>query len=320
MLTSFRLATFTFRLMSKATFALPAYKGSMLRGAFGHTFKRVVCMNRSGTCRDCAYPETCPYAYIFETPPPDDTAMLRKYPHAPHPYVIEPSLDEQRIYHAGDALVFRLVLIGKAIDYLPYFIYTFDELAKSGLGRQKGTCVLEEVASPAADGVDVVIFSGAQRVFRNLYRVVRMADIQEQAKAHAGRETLTLTFHTPTRLTFGGRLVERPEFHMFARTLLRRISTLAYFHCGERLEVDFRGLIDAATRVGIAESDARWVELTRYSSRQQTELMMGGFQGSVTYAGHFDPFLPFLLLGQHVHVGKGTVYGLGKYVVDEAIG
>jgi len=43
---------------------------------------------------------------------------------------------------------------------------------------------------------------------------------------------------------------------------------------------------------------------------------MGGFQGTVTYTGYFDPFLPFLLLGQHVHVGKGTVYGLGKYTLE----
>jgi hypothetical protein len=315
-LTSFRLATFTFRLTSRATFALPAYKGSTLRGAFGHSFKRVVCMNRAGICRECTFPETCPYAYIFETPPPADAAMLRKYPHAPHPYVIEPSLDEQRIYRPGDVLIFRLVLVGKAIDYLPYFIYTFDELAKDGLGRQKGVCVLEEVASPTANGEEVVIFSGAQRMFRNLYRVVQMADILEEANAYTGRETLRLVFHTPTRLKFAERLVEQPEFHMLVRTLLRRISTLAYFHCGERLEVDFRGLIEEATQIKIADSQLRWVELTRYSNRQRTEMLMGGFQGTVTYAGRFDPFLPFLLLGQHVHVGKGTVYGLGKYKLE----
>ncbi|MDI7261613.1 MAG: CRISPR system precrRNA processing endoribonuclease RAMP protein Cas6, partial [Thermodesulfobacteriota bacterium] len=33
------------------------------------------------------------------------------------------------------------------------------------------------------------------------------------------------------------------------------------------------------------------------------------------FEGDFEPFMPFLLLGEFIHVGKGTSFGLGKYEI-----
>ena len=38
-------------------------------------------------------------------------------------------------YKLGEFLNFKLTLFGKAINYLPYFIYTFSEIEKIGLER-----------------------------------------------------------------------------------------------------------------------------------------------------------------------------------------
>jgi len=126
---------------------LPSYKGSTLRGGFGYALKRVVCAIRDKECPDCLLKEKCVYSYVFETPPPSDTKIMRKYKSAPHPFVIEPSPERQRVYKSGDEIHFGLILIGRAIDYLPYFIYTFDELGRIGIG--KGTAEL--AASFAAE-------------------------------------------------------------------------------------------------------------------------------------------------------------------------
>ncbi len=44
-------------------------------------------------------------------------------------------------------------------------------------------------------------------------------------------------------------------------------------------------------------------------------MKMGGFMGEITYKGDFEPFRPYIRLGEHVHVGKGSSFGLGRYEV-----
>jgi len=60
-----------------------------------------------------------------------------------------------------------------------------------------------------------------------------------------------------------------------------------------------------------------WQDWERYSSRQQTRMKFGGWVGEIIYQGDFQRFLPLLRLGEHIHVGKVTTFGLGKYrIVD----
>jgi hypothetical protein len=125
-----------------------------------------------------------------------------------------------------------------------------------------------------------------------------------------------LHFITPTRLVYAEALTSTPDFHVLIRTLLRRLSNLAYFHCGAALDLDFRGLIAAAEQVETVESELRWCDWERYSARQDTRMKLGGFVGRVTYRGDLQPFLPLLQLGEIVHVGKGTSFGLGKYGIQ----
>jgi hypothetical protein len=118
-----------------------------LRGGFGNAFRRVVCALKKTDCADCILKEKCVYSYIFETPPPSNTKIMRKYTSAPHPFIIEPPPEKRRGYTPGDELSFGLTLIGRAIDYLPYFIYTFSELGNIGIGKAKGKYELKTVTS-----------------------------------------------------------------------------------------------------------------------------------------------------------------------------
>ena len=54
----------------------------------------------------------------------------------------------------------------------------------------------------------------------------------------------------------------------------------------------------------------------RYLARQDTRMKMGGFVGRVEYQGNLREFFPLLKLGEVVHVGKGTGFGLGRYKVS----
>ena len=124
---------------------------------------------------------------------------------------------------------------------------------------------------------------------------------------------MRLNFITPTRIKFGGKYTDNVEFSIIFRNLLRRISLLSYFHCNEELDLDYKGMIKKAEEVRTLEKDVRWIDIERYSTRQGRRMKIGGFVGEAFYEGELSPFLPFLRLGEFVHLGKGTSFGLGKY-------
>ena len=343
-LSSFKFAQFKFALKAFDPIRLPIYKGSTLRGAFGYAFKKVVCVNRERICGSCLLKEKCVYSYVFETPPPSDTLKMRKYPFAPHPFVITPPLEEKRTYQQDDTLFFELTLIGKAIDFLPYFIYTFDELGKMGIGKDKGKYHLEKVktikiGARSKDKVESeeiqgereeTIYSGKDKVLHNDYKIISLDDLgvlnlspltyhlspsSDLSSNTFNLSPLTLSFITPTRLKFDGNLSPKPEFHILFRNLLRRISLLSYFHCDAELDLDFKGLIERSREVKVQKDKLQWFDWERYSTRQDTKMMMGGFIGSITFEGDLEPFMSFLMLGEYIHVGKGTSFGLGKYEI-----
>jgi len=90
---------------------------------------------------------------------------------------------------------------------------------------------------------------------------------------------------------------------------------LSYFHCGQRLDLDFKGIIDQARGVQVKKKNLRWFDWERYSARQDTRMNLGGFLGKVTFEGDLEPFMPLIKAGEVVHVGKGTSFGLGKYII-----
>lgn len=316
-------ASFDFRLRALEPLILPSYKGSTLRGGFGHAFRRIVCAIGNKVCPECILRERCVYAYVFETSPPRGTKIMRKYTSAPHPFVIEPPTDRRRGYKPEDLLTFRLTLIGKAVDYLPYFIYAFDELGKIGIGKGKAKYELRDVT---CDGT--VIYDSTSRTLGSFASEPLSIDFplyvlnESSAVALTQPEQISISFLTPTRILFNGHLTLDLEFHVFVRNLLRRLALLSYFHCdGDPAGMDFKGAIEKAKEVHVKVRNLRWFDWERYSGRQDTRMKLGGFVGTITFEGLIGPFLPIIQAGEILHVGKGTAFGLGKYgVVNESSG
>lgn len=292
---------------------LPPYKGSTLRGGFGRVFRRIACSQRHADCSQCLLKDACPYAYIFETSPPRDAQVLKNLDAVPRPFILEPPLETKTDYRPGESLVFGLTLIGRATGYLPYFIVCLDELGREGIGKGRRPYTLHEIRSLDRDGVEHVVFRAEDRRVRAASTTIRGADLFAGIHLTAGWTHLGLEFLTPTRLKHQDRWANRMDFHILIRGLLRRLSSLAYFHHGWEWKADYAGLIARAGAVTTLREDTRWVDWERYSARQDARIALGGLVGTVVYEGNLQEFLPLILLGEHIHVGKGTVFGMGWY-------
>lgn len=316
--------SFIFKIKAKDIIVLPSYKGSTFRGGFGNAFRRVVCALKKSDCGDCLLKERCIYSYIFETPPPSQTKVMTKYTTAPHPFIIEPPNEKRLSYAPDDTLTFRLTLIGKAIDYLPYFIYSFEELGNIGIGKGRGRFELAEVKSRDSEAgsqdtksSENIIYSSDSKTLKTSEK--SFIDLNFDSGLSAGDSKLiTLDFLTPARIIYDNHLLLDLEFHIIIRQLLRRIALLAYFHCGhDTSEIDFNGIIERAKEVKVRERNLKWHDWERYSARQDTRMKMGGFVGDITFEGCIEPFMSIIRAGEVLHVGKGTSFGLGEYTIKK---
>jgi hypothetical protein len=289
--------------------ALPEYLGSTLRGAFGHTFRKLCCPAPRDEA--CPIPAACAYYLVFETAPPPDSQALRTHDEIPRPFVIAPPPAAADEYRRGDHVVFDLTLIGRAREFLPHFVVTLRQVDRIGRGRRAVRLAKIEAVDPLHDVSENVFVCD-----ESLVKPVDFGVIFDDCVAILCPATIRVCFLTQTRLKHDDGFVRRPEFHVLFRRLLGRLSSLARFHCGAPLDVDFRALIEQARAVRLVRDETRWTTWTRYSSRQDRRMEWAGLVGAATYEGDLTPFWPYLVFGQWTHVGKGATFGLGGYRLE----
>ncbi|MYC75349.1 CRISPR system precrRNA processing endoribonuclease RAMP protein Cas6 [Candidatus Poribacteria bacterium] len=321
MLQNFRFARYSFTYTVQESLRMPQNKGNVFRGGFGYLLHHITCVGTAQECeKRCRFPERCVYSKCFETPVPDDSPMLRGQPYAPHPFILEPPRTGKSDFAPGDTFTCNLTLIGEAINLLPWMVFTFDQMGKRRIGLQgeRGQCQLDSVESLSAHGNDPpqTIYTAASEMLTDDGIVLRLADVMH-ATPHTA-DTIELKFLTPTSIKVDGKWTSRLTFEHLIRNLLRRIRFLNYFHCGEDVdaEVDAHGLIVTAQSVS-HQSCLQWLQRGRYSHRAKARIPMSGFIGTIRFEGDITPFLPFIFLGESLHIGHHTAFGYGQYrVID----
>jgi CRISPR/Cas system endoribonuclease Cas6 (RAMP superfamily) len=379
---AFRVGVFRFTLKPQQTLFVPAVnKTNMLRGAFGTAFRRLCCIPQCRNAHECPLATACPYKQIFEPSPPPDSERLSKSQDVPRPFIFRSPENAKTRFLPGEEFKFELVLIGRALEFLPYFVLSFRELAIQGLGLNRAKCDLHEVKEVVnsdvsgipADGSNDpsgipqmtrfnVIYNSADQVFhtpkgldlevwlrnridelnssespitrskacteagRSDHPITRSADVKPALRqAEVIRRspdhritrspdpiTLKISFLTPTLLKAEGSVIRKPEFHHLFKRLRDRINALSVFFGTGPLDVDFAELGRRAEQVRTVSCNVQWEERFRTSSKTHQRHELSGFVGEAAYEGELQEFLPWLALGELVHVGKHTAWGMGR--------
>jgi hypothetical protein len=276
----------------------------MLRGAFGHALRRISCMTRQKDCNGCPLFSTCPYPAIF-SPPPAEHA-LQRFTQIPAPYLIEPPSWGEKSLLPGETFSFNLVLCGRALKELPLITLALRQALQRGIGPGDGQAELislnQEDETPIHTPATGQFAAHSQQIL-----FIPEQDCTE----------ITLHFSTPLRLQENGHAL--PPNRLTPRALLmaavRRTSLMAEFHGPQPPDWDFKELTKLAATVH-DEKDLKWQDWTRRSARQQQTMKLGGVVGRWMLKGNLMPFLPALHIGQWLHVGKETVFGLGRYHLE----
>lgn len=288
---------------------LPDYPGSTWRGLLGHGLRRTVCVTRQPTCKGCLLIQGCVYAQVFETPPPPDRDLGR-FTAMPHPYWLDIDPGSPRHHAPGDAIELGLTLVGPAIAHVPYLIHALGLAGEHGIGQGQGRFALQWVERETEPG--------AGR-WERVYDAASGGYTQHRAKplfAPEAPDRVRLHLVTPLRIKRDGHFVVPRAFRLadLMRHLHVRLHRLSLLYGGDPDRFEWGRAGPLVRDLTLLEQDLQWHDWTRYSSRQNTQMQMGGLLGDLVISGPtLAQVWPALWAGQWTHVGKATSFGLGCY-------
>ncbi|TLU55145.1 MAG: CRISPR system precrRNA processing endoribonuclease RAMP protein Cas6 [Chlorobium sp.] len=318
-----RMARFCFTIEPTEEIRLPDYKGAALRGGFGFAFKKATCLSRDRQCGPCMLKSACAYFTVFETRVPKESAeRLGIGSDAPHPFVLEPPMTERQYFHPGSTISYGLTLFGSAIDKLPFFVYAFMILGEDlGIGRGRGRFRLLSVVDDNGKHIyDEGNLSGG-------FLVLTARDVLESVGTDD--RLISMRFQTPVRMKTAWQpgvgkglltaITKDEDFYLLLKLLYHRAFVLTQLYGDNPVQKVYnsRDLPCLSGEVKLAESRTHWLDWTRYSTRQKQEMQLGGMLGTVSFSGKTGQYLPLFKLGEYLHIGKGSTFGLGKYQLLE---
>jgi hypothetical protein len=124
-----------------------------------------------------------------------------------------------------------------------------------------------------------------------------------------------LSFPAPLRLLRRGRLIDRPTLADLVVAAHRRAA--AWLPPADQSAwSDLREpLLEMARHLPSSWSGAR-LDLERYSARQEGEVELRGVSGVMALPHGVGDLAPLLSAAAWLHLGKGTVFGLGQVLID----
>ncbi|MCS6891304.1 MAG: CRISPR system precrRNA processing endoribonuclease RAMP protein Cas6 [Acetobacteraceae bacterium] len=281
-----RLLDFTF--VPHATMVVQSYPGSAWRGAFGHALKRIVCAMRLRPCDGCALSAVCIHPAFFGGGAAEE---------ASRPFILCPDrAPRDGLLRAGRPFRLRLTLLPSAAAVAPYAVRALLAAAENGLTARRVPLICTDMRDGATG---------------------RPFDPSGFLPEPAGQAcppapaAVRLRFTTPLRIRLRGDLLTGDSLspqHLVAASA-RRLRLLGF------------ALPEGAAEAAQAEAgnlrfdDPRfgWLETTRFSSRQNTAMQMGGIVGEAKLDLRQAPHAwPLLWAATVLHLGKGASMGFGR--------
>ena len=272
---------------------------------YAEAFRRLVCRGNSPECSNGPGCADCPYCVLFSQQPGADPSAVRCHQKPPLPFIFSFPANGAAPKQAND-FTCTLVLVGKALNQTTVFISAFRSLLanghKAGLFAEAAVSLVESLdfhGNPTAIAQGEVAPDTGSLVTLDAQGVV---DSRCRPSDAVG-----VAFITPLKLAKTGKIMYSFDAGQFVRSLMRRVSALTYYYCDYEMRDNFREYAHAANRIELLEDNFYYADTVR---RYPT---LSGVMGDGVLNGDFNELMPFLALGEYLHLGKGASYGMGQY-------
>ena len=272
---------------------------------FAQAFRHLVCRGTTLECSGSPDCSGCPYHALFSQQLGADPSAVRCHQKPPLPFIFSFPAPGESSKQAND-FTCTLVLVGKAFNHTAEFIGAFRALlAKGHKAGQFAEAALFLVESLDFYGNPTAIAQG--EVAPDMGKLVTL-DAQGVVDSRCRpADAVGVTFITPLKLAKTGKIMCSFDAGQFVRSLMRRVSALTYYYCGYEMRDNFREYAHAANRIELLEDNFYYADAGRRSQA------LCGVMGDGVLNGDLNDLMPFLALGEYLHLGKGASYGMGQY-------
>jgi len=252
--------------------------GSMIRGAMGYALKKVTCINPSYKCEGCFAQSSCLYYNFYEQQ------------HNFHNYRFEIELGSGKFD-------FGLYLFNDACDGLPYILSAL-QIALSQNGLSKNNYQFHDLTISVNQKV---VFEGIEFKSLNI--------LPKSFKLDNFCPNIKIKLLTPLRIKKHNKfLQEDVEIEDILRSIYQKKQE---FKIGQKaFKLDYTPSYQTTIKA------LHYKALLRRSNRQQKQMKMDGVVGEIAIVDIDKQSYELLKFGEIIGVGKQTVMGLGRILVE----
>ena len=273
-----RLLKLRFSLIATKDFVPIGYIGGKIRGALGSSMFTLYCDKQKPDCNACHHNRECVYGDLFKNP-----GKSAAFPTFPAPFVIEAPYDAKfPMIKKGEPFQFSISIFGKAVSWWRQVILSVKSM-----------------------------FENSFEIFNTSFDYKNTFSVLEQKLIHDGENFL----EDPCAAVWRDESVSTPLDEIsigiqFLSPVLLKDSKVFDPNFSEFVDAVFYRI---ASMIDIYEGDAFTVPYGLLYRKPYIQVRQEGSFNSVVFQGNFSCYLPYIDIGSHLHIGKRSTYGFGKY-------
>lgn len=231
---------------------------------------------------------------------------------------------------------FSLILIGNFSEYKSYFFQAIRLMCERGLGKPQTPFLLLDISEQSLSGESQIMAVAQVDLSEQLRYPVRLVDFVPDDEPDEFSE-ITVRYITPvilfrlkknkknTQLSYQDKCNRFPSFYQLVRSALFRLQKLyaVYMRDEEYNPALFDSKLtdtypEKAGHLLLQSTNMQYVALQNTQKKGKiNDMPLAGYVGEQVYSGCFREYAALLRFMAEVGVGNETVYGMGRYEVEE---
>lgn len=274
-------------------------KQSALRGVIGNTLINENCLfekdNRK--CEECYLNNKCLAYNIFS---PKVKSFNSNVDESISPFIIICD-DKREFIEKNNKLTFAMIFFGDTVSYIPQIIRTVRN-AGNDLGLEGNLFKLISVSNDKSEEIYCKDKFNIKKV--NVRTIKEYIDNRLNISSDISRIEIISPIRFKKNKKFQDDLIEEDLINLITRRLVI-LGTLE----GRDINIEDNFILK------IKDKDLRWAEYNRYSNRQKSRMSLGGIIGWIDLTHINEEAKKLLIVGELIHIGKSTSFGLGDYIL-----